>query len=311
MSESNRETGPRIWAVGGGKGGVGKSVISANLGVALARSGQQVVVFDADLGGANLHTLLGMPDPRLGLADFLSRDVATLQEVRTPTPIEGLSLISGARGPLDMANLKSAQKQKILRHMALVEADHVVLDIGAGSAFNTLDFFLSADRGILVVVPEPTSIENAYRFLKAAFYRKLNRAKPGEGVREVVGRVMSEIKVSDIYSPRELIDRVAEKDALAGEFLALQARTFRPGILVNRVSTPEHRLLGEQIGLACRDYFGTEIDFLGCVDDDALVNRSVLQRRPHLELFPASPFGRSIKALAADLLERSEVLDDD
>ena len=311
VSESIRGTAPRVWAVGGGKGGVGKSVISANLGVALARSSQQVVVFDADLGGANLHTLLGMSEPRLGLADFLSREVATLQEVRVPTPVEGLSLISSTGGPLDMANPKSAQKEKIFRHLAALDADHVVLDIGAGSAFNTLDFFLFADRGILVVVPDPTSIENAYHFLKAAFYRRLNRAKPGEGVREVVGRVMSEIKGRGIRSPRDLIDNVAEEDAIAGEFLALQARTFRPGILVNRVRRPEDCRLGEQIGLACRDYFGTEIDFLGCVDDDVLVNRSVLQRRPHFELFPASPFGRSIKALAADLLERSEVLDDD
>ncbi len=299
-----------MWAVGGGKGGVGKSVISANLGVALARSGQRVVVFDADLGGANLHTLLGMSDPPRGLADFLSRDVATLQEVRIPTPVEGLSLISGARGSLDMANPKSTQKQKILRHIGKLDADHVVLDIGAGSAFNTLDFFLFADRGILVVVPDPTSIENAYHFVKSAFYRRLNRAKPDERVREVVGRVMSEMKARGIRSPRDLIDNVAEEDTSAGEFLANQARSFRPGILVNRVSMPDHRKLGEQIGLACRDYFGTEIDFLGCVDDDILVNRSILQRRPHLEMYPTSPFSRSVNALAGCLLDRSEVTDD-
>ena len=309
MSESIRRTGPRVWAVGGGKGGVGKSVIAANLGVALAQSGQDVVLFDADLGGANLHTLLGMSGPRLGLADFLSKRVASLQEVRAPSPVVGLSLISGARALHDMANPKYSQKEKILRQIARLDADHVVLDIGAGSAFNTLDFFLFADRGILVVVPDPTSIENAYHFLKAAFYRRLNRAKPGEEIREVVGRVMSEMKARGIRSPRDLIDNVADEDTVAGEFLAHQARTFRPGILVNRVSMPDHRRLGEQIGLACRDYFGTEIDFLGCVDDDILVNRSILQRKAHLELYPTSPFGRSIDTLAVGLLERSEVSD--
>ncbi len=310
MSECIRGTGPRVWAVGGGKGGVGKSVISANLGVALARLDQRVVVFDADLGGANLHTLLGMPNPRMGLADFLSRRVAALQEVCVPTPVEKLSLISGSRALFDMANPKHSQKEKILRHIDALDADHVVLDIGAGSTFNTLDFFLFADRGILVVVPDPTSIENAYHFLKAAFYRRLNRAKPGEGVREVVGRVMSEMKARGIRSPRDLIENVAGEDSEAGEFLAHQARTFRPGILVNRVAVPDHRRLGEKIGLACRDYFGTEIDFLGCIDEDILVSRSVLQRKPHLQLYPTSPFGRSVNALAELLLERSEVSDD-
>lgn len=311
MSEQVRGTAPRVWAVGGGKGGVGKSVIAANLGVALARSGYQVVVLDADLGGANMHTLLGLSDPRVGLADFLSRRVANLHEVRVPTPVEGLWLIGGARALLDMANPKFTQKEKILRHIAALDADHVVLDIGAGSAFNTLDFFLFADRGILVVVPDPTSVENAYHFLKAAFYRKLKRAQPGKQVREVVGRVMSEMRARGIRSPRDLIDHVAEEDAIAGEILAHQARTFTPGILVNRVRMPEHRRLGEEIGLACRDYFGAEIDFLGCVDEDIFVNRSVLQRRPHLEVYPGSPFGRSINALAEGLLKRSVVCDDE
>ena len=65
--------GPRIWAIGGGKGGVGKSVLAANLGVVLAKRRQRVIVVDADLGGANLHTLFGMPDPELTLSDYIDR----------------------------------------------------------------------------------------------------------------------------------------------------------------------------------------------------------------------------------------------
>lgn len=310
MREKVKGTAPRVWSVGGGKGGVGKSVIAANLSVALAQNGHRVVVLDADLGGANVHTLLGMADPRKGLADFLMKRVAALDDVRVPTPVENLWLISGARALLDMANPKYTQKEKILRHIASLDVDHVVLDIGAGSAFNTLDFFLFADRGVLVVVPDPTSIENAYHFLKAAFYRKLKRAKLSDQVREIVGRMMSEMKARGIRSPRDLIDNVALEDAAVGEILAHQASAFTPGILVNRVRTPEHRRLGEEIGVACRDYFGTEIDFLGCIDDDILVNQSIVQRRPHLEIYPGSPFGRSISSLAGGLLERSEVKND-
>ena len=63
----NTDQGPRVWAIGGGKGGVGKSVIAVNLAATLAGKGNRVVLVDADLGGANLHTLLGMPNPKANL----------------------------------------------------------------------------------------------------------------------------------------------------------------------------------------------------------------------------------------------------
>ena len=71
----------RILSVGGGKGGIGKSLISANLAIALARRGKRVVLVDADLGGANLHTTLGLDLPRRTLSDFIDRKVERLEEV--------------------------------------------------------------------------------------------------------------------------------------------------------------------------------------------------------------------------------------
>jgi len=135
---------PRIWAIGGGKGGVGKSVIATNLAATLSRAGNRVVLVDADLGGANLHTLLGVPNPKTNLSDFISKKVPNLSDVMTPTLVENLWLVSGARALVDMANPNFSQKGKILRHINTLDADHVVLDLGAGSAFNVLDFFLVA-----------------------------------------------------------------------------------------------------------------------------------------------------------------------
>ncbi len=163
----------RLVSVGGGKGGVGKSLISANLGIELARRGRRVVLVDADLGGANLHTCLGIEMPRRTLSDFIERKTDRIEDVVTPTGIPNLGLISGALDDLDAANPRYAQKMRLLRHVQGMDVDFAILDLGAGTHLNVLDFFLVSDHGVLVLVPEPTAVENAYRFVKAAFWRRV------------------------------------------------------------------------------------------------------------------------------------------
>ena len=300
--ESEPRSGPCIWAVGGGKGGVGKSVITANLAIALARRGQRCVVVDADLGGGNLHTIIGVRKPHRTLSDFLSRDVAELSGVLCETSIPNLALVSGARAFLAMANPKHSQKERLLRHLRALDADHVMLDLSAGSAFNVLDFFLEARRGIVVVVPEPTSLENAYHFLKAAFFRALSRATREPQVRHAVEQVMKERDELDVHSPRELIARVLAFDRTAGRALEDQARAFEPRLIVNQARTPEHRRMGDDIALACREYLGTELEYLGAVARDEAVHAAVSQRRPVLESRPNSGFARDVETIAARLL---------
>jgi flagellar biosynthesis protein FlhG len=303
LLESEPRTGPCVWALGGGKGGVGKSVITANLAIALARRGQRCVVVDADLGGGNLHTILGVRKPHRTLSDFLSREVAELSDVLCETSIPNLSLVSGARAFLAMANPKHSQKERLLRHLRALEADHVLLDLSAGSAFNVLDFFLEARHGIVVVVPEPTSLENAYHFLKSAFFRALSRATREPQVRHAVEHVMKERDELDVHSPRELISRVLAFDRMAGRALEEQARAFAPLLIVNQARTPEHRRMGNDIAVACREYLGTEVDYLGAVARDEAVHAAVSQRRPALESRPNSDFARDVWTLAARLLD--------
>ena len=91
----------------------------------------------------------------------------------TPTGIENLGLVSGALDHLDAANPRYAQKMRFLRHVQQMDVDYAILDLGAGTHANVLDFFLVSDHGVLVLVPEPTAVENAYRFVKAAFWRRM------------------------------------------------------------------------------------------------------------------------------------------
>ncbi len=305
MSRVKADHQPMIYAVGGGKGGVGKSVIAANLGAALALLGRRVVLFDADLGGANLHTFLGMSSPALGIGTFLSGKVGRLDEVAVDTSVESLRLISGAGAGLETANLKYAQKSKILRHLRKLDADEVILDIGAGSSFNVLDFFLAADQGILVLVPEPTSVENAYHFLKSAFYRTMKDTEPKGQIRQILSRVRGELEARGIHSPRELVEQISREDLEAGMSLERSLKAFRPGVLINRVREPGDRRLGDDVSLACRDYFGTGVSALGSLDYDSLVHQSIVRRRPILELFPGTAFARGIMSLGERLLRGS------
>ena len=159
-SQASPEPSPCIWSIAGGKGGVGKTALASNLGVALARRGKRCVLVDLDLGGANLHTVLGVPTPTRTLSHFLKREVEELSDICQPTSTPNLTLISGAQSFLDIANLKHAQKERLIRHISTLDADHVILDVSAGSAYNALDFFLVGQHRILTVVPEVLALSD-------------------------------------------------------------------------------------------------------------------------------------------------------
>ena len=226
---------PQIWAVGGGKGGVGKSVIASSLAAAIAGTGRRCVVIDVDLGGANLHTLLGVSRPLRTLSHLLTGEVASLAELMVPTSVPNLWLVSGNHALLDMANPKHSQKEKLFRHIRGLDVDDVVLDLGAGSAFNVLDFFLLARRGLVVVTPEPTAIENAEHFLKAALYRSLRVVAGRPDVRAAILRAprrpprMASALCIGADRPRPG-DRPARREAAGRTRAGLHARGARePG----------------------------------------------------------------------------------
>lgn len=303
LTPEMNNTRPRIWAVGGGKGGVGKTVITANAAISLAQQGKSCVALDLDLGGANLHTVLGIPDPDRSLTDFLRRKIDSLAEAMIPTPYPNLHFISGSKALLEIANPKFSQKEKLIRHINSLNVDYVLLDLGAGSAFNTLDFFLSADEGILVVLPEPTSVENAYHFIKAAFYRKLKKATRRTGVAEAIDKAMEEKVARGIQSPRALINNVLQINPEAGHTLEEEARSFMPNIIVNQARRHDDHELGADIVQACQDYFGISIRNLGHIDESDSLREAVRLRRAVVDAFPVSSFARSIHSIVRNLLE--------
>jgi flagellar biosynthesis protein FlhG len=289
----------RVISIGGGKGGIGKSLISANLGIELARRGKKVILVDADLGGANLHTTLGLEPPKRTLSDFVDRKVGRIEEVVTPTGIEHLGLVSGALDDLDAANPRYAQKMRLLRHVQQLDVDYAILDLGAGTHANVLDFFLVSDHGVLVLVPEPTAVENAYRFVKAAFWRRMRNVAQVYGYDPLLRSVM---EAGTFKSPVELVATVAERDPDAGRNLARQLAEFRPRLVVNQARTPQDADIGRAVVAAWRKYFGLEMDYLGFINYDDEMWRTLRARRPLLVERPDVAAAKAFAAIADALL---------
>ncbi len=293
---------PRIFAVGGGKGGVGKSIVASNLALALAGTGQRTAVVDADLGGANLHMLFGVARPRATLADFVRGDVADLTDLLMPTSVPDVLLISGARALPDMANPKYAQKSKLLRHLRRLPVQHVVLDLGAGSGFNVVDFFLAADRGLVVVTPEATALDNAMQFLKAAFFRSLREVACEKRVRQALKSVLEDARRL-CRTPRELIESAAVADSEAGRLLRERVRRFAPLLVLNQVQTESERRLGLGMQADCAAYLGSPLEYLGALDRDPCVPDAVARGLPVLQLYPGSVFAQGISQIADRLCD--------
>lgn len=277
----------KVWAIGGGKGGVGKSLVTANLAICLALMGHKVAAIDLDLGGANLHTCLGVPIPEKTLSDYLSKKVRSLNELLTPTAINNLYIISGAQDDLGIANLKQMQKAKLLNQLSELPVDYVLLDLGAGTTFNTIDFFISADQGIITTLPEPTSIENSYRFIKAVYHRKLKMAEELLEIGPLIDQAMN-AKISQNSTPADLINRVIEINPIIGQKLRSEINKLNPRLIINQVRTQADIDIGFSMKLISKKYFGINLDYVGYLDYDATVWQSVKKRKPLLMEFPNS-----------------------
>lgn len=293
----------KIWAVGGGKGGVGKSLVTANTSICLALMGYKVVTVDLDLGGANMHTCLGIPIPEKTLSDYISKKVSNFSDLLVPTPIKNLHIISGAQDELGIANLKQMHKNKILSKLGDLDADYVLLDLGAGTTFNTLDFFISADKGILVILPEPTSIENTYRFIKSVYHRRLKMIEELLDIQPLINQAMNAKINTPQSTPVDLVKKIMEINPEMGQKLKSEINKFKPHIIINQIRNQQDIDIGFSIQSVCKRYFGIDMNYIGYLDYDASVWQSVKKRRPLLMEFPNSRLVNNFDRIVHKLLE--------
>jgi flagellar biosynthesis protein FlhG len=276
----------QIWSIGGGKGGTGKSFIAGNLGILLAKQGYKTLLIDVDFGAANLHTIIGISKPERSISDFLSRRLGTLDETVVPTTISNLYLISGAMNNLDIANLTHQQKMKLLRNIARLSYDYILLDIGAGTSFNTIDYFMVADSGIFVTTPEPTSIENVYRFIRSAYFRKIHHVLKAHDFRTLAEEAERQNSNATVSNPEVLLHVIKELDPEKGYIVENALHTLDFKLILNQLRKQDNPSIGELICKIITRHLALKISFIGNISFDDHVHNSVCKKLPFVDLYP-------------------------
>lgn len=291
----------KIWAVGGGKGGTGKSFITSSTGTCLALKGNKTVLLDADLGGANLHSFFGLNKPRYSLADFFERKIP-LQDIMVQSGVANLGLITGSIGSLDSESINFAQKQKLFRHIRALDADHILIDLGAGTHINTLDTFLLADRMIVVTAPEITALENMYQFIKSVYFRKMKSIFKTYDLSATIQETWKNRAFYNIRSLKDLIAHLRESSEHIRDIFDREISGFVVHIVLNQVRTTRDILVGENLKSTCMNFLGLKVVYAGYCRQDEAVHDNINNKEPFLIFNRISPVVKEIKTLTENIV---------
>mgnify|MGYP001827738100 FL=1 len=301
-----------IIAVGGAKGGVGKSALAANLAVGLALLGQEVVLADLDLGGADVHLYLGVKSLSKTWNDFLDKKVDSIEDIMTPTPYEGLKLIGGDSSRLGSENLPYSQKRKIMRHLREMQGDYLILDLGGNSSYNALDFFLFADHKIVVSATEPASILDSYSFVKVAAYRFLERSfSEHKSLKDFARKIKSgSWGQSNGVSLELIFKEVRERDESAYHKIRQRYDRFCVSLVVNMAENRKDFQIAESMRSVLEEKCFLNVGILGTMPYDKLARRAARSFTPIIVEYPRCQPSKAIhQMLAAILLDRDLNLD--
>ncbi|HEX5059153.1 MAG TPA: helix-turn-helix domain-containing protein [Kofleriaceae bacterium] len=291
---------PRVVAIGGGKGGVGKSLVAANVGIFLATLGKKVVLLDGAFGAPNLHIFAGVPRPSRSLAEALVPGGPPLTELAVSTHVPGVKLIGGVYDPPWIANPDADQVRVIADQLHELPADWVVVDLGPGLGAATLELFLEADIQLLIGVPDPTSIELMHRFVRAAFLKRLER-KGFSHLAQIAGKQPNDFEGGTPSALDVYLGAVAAQHSELGE-LRDAILGFAPHLVINSARSKSDMELGRAVASAARRRLGTPLRYLGHLEYDEAVWASTRRRRPLLIEHPETRIAKCFERVARGLL---------
>jgi flagellar biosynthesis protein FlhG len=297
---SPRARPQRIVAVAGAKGGVGKTLVATNLAIYFATIGRRVVLVDAESVGANIHTFLGVERPGHGAGNGPPRDVSDGDPDLFETPIPGLRIFHAGIDEPAYGHVRRTRRVDLLARLRELDAEYIVVDLGAGTSRSLLDFWLDADHGVYVSLPEPTAIDNTYRFVRASFARHVERTATDPEVRR---RLVTWLRrLGNTPSPLDLARRLEAAGDDLSDLVRARMESFVFRLVLNQTRVRSDLELGDAMRSAVRRRLGVGVHYLGYIDYDDTVWNCLRMRRPLLVESPGTKASKCIEKIARRLL---------
>lgn len=292
----------QIIPVASGKGGVGKSLLSANLAIALGQQGKKVVLVDLDLGASNLHLVIGQKPGAASLGSWFT-EKSDFKDIIQQTDYQNVSFIAGDSQIPDLTSLKHVQKVRLIRNLKNIDTDYIILDLGAGTHQFILDMFLLSPQGIVVSAPVVTATLNGYLFLKNATFRLLyttfKRGTPGRAYLDNLKK--DSATMQKLYIPN-LIQFLANCDPANTQIFISRMQQFRPRLVMNMIEDPKDADRAQRIKSSCNQYLGLEIEYLGLMYRDMLQDKALASQLPVVVYKPQSVLGQAIYRIADKII---------
>jgi flagellar biosynthesis protein FlhG len=296
----------RIIPVASGKGGVGKSLVAANLGVAFAQAGQRVVLADLDLGASNLHLVLGHQAPQMGIGTYLSKNKANFHDIVVNTDVRGMRFIPGDNEIPGTANLNITQLKLLVKNLLALkeDTDILILDLGAGTHQAILDFFLLSNQGVVVSAPAVTAVLNAYVFLKNAVFRVMfNACGKDSAARTLLEKIRKDgAGHQKLYIPK-ILPQIKKIDRASYDRFTARLEALHPRLIMNLVDEPKNAEVAMKIRRSCEEYLDLKIEHVGVIYRDMLQDTALASRLPITLYKPQSILSQAIYRIAEKILQ--------
>ena len=279
----NENVDRKIIPIAGGKGGVGKSILAANIALSMALYGKKTVLVDLDLGGSNLHTLLGMKNIHPGVGNFLSGKKCSVQDLAVPTEWENLFFIPGDVLVCGIGELTKSIKARVVKGLLEIDADYIIIDLGGGTNFTVIDFFLISNSGLIVTTPQSTAIMNAYSFLKNYVFRFLQRAFfQDKTITAYLKNILKEQQPGGSSSVPGIIGGIYEISSEAGEKAEAFLEVLQPKLILNKLNEMEDVLIAQGLRDLCAKNLSLDLECLGTIMNNTTVDQSIDEQRPFI-----------------------------
>jgi len=299
----------RIIPIASGKGGVGKSLVAANLAIAFAQAGKRVVLTDLDLGASNLHLVIGHHSPQMGIGTFLNNIKSNFNDVIADTDVRGLRFIPGDNEIPGTANLSMPQRKTLVKKLLALQEDTdiLVLDLGAGTHQSILDFFLLSNQGIIVSAPAVTAVLNAYVFLKNAVFRVMfNSCGKGSPARAFLEKIRKDgAGHSKLYIPK-ILPEIKKIDKESYQKFTERLKYLSPRLIMNLMDDPKNADVAMKIRRSCEEYLDLQIEHLGIIYRDVLQDTALASRIPITLYKPQSVLSQAIYRIAEKIMQSPE-----